>query len=266
MPHFRPKTRGIWRAHVQCEAMDPLTSAAASGMRTSLESLDLLANNLANVQTNGYKVDREFYDLYTSADALTGATDDPTQMPDIVKNWTDFSQGTLQQTSNPLDFAIGGEGFFAVNGPNGNTLYTRNGSFRLSATGQLITQDGYTVRDTKGNPIQLDANQPISVDASGTIMQAGQNVAQLQVASFTDLGQLTKQGASNFRFNGQANAIKRAPGEVQQGKVEGSNVTTAESAVRLVTVMRQFEMLQKAMSIGTDMNRQAVEEVARSGQ
>src|SRR5581483_11974193 len=103
--------------------MDPLTSAAASGMRANLQSLDLLANNLANAQTNGYKLDREFYDMYTSADAVAGGDNDPTRMPDIVKNWTDYSQGSLQQTSNPLDFAISGQGFFAANGPNNTTLY-----------------------------------------------------------------------------------------------------------------------------------------------
>jgi flagellar basal-body rod protein FlgF len=246
--------------------MDPLTSAAASGMRSSLQSLDLLANNLANVQTNGYKLDREFYDLYTSADAVAGGDYDPTRMPDIVKNWTDYSQGTLQQTSNQLDFAIAGQGFFAANGPNNTTLYTRDGSFNLNATGQLITRDGYTVRDRNGNPIQLDPNQPISVDSTGNISQNGQNVAQLQLASFGDPSQLTKQGATYFQYGGQPGGIQVATGEVQQGKLEGSNVAPAESAVRLVTVMRQFEMLQKAISIGTDMNRQAIEDVARSGQ
>jgi flagellar basal-body rod protein FlgF len=246
--------------------MDPLTSAAASGMRSSLESLDLLANNLANTQTAGYKVDREFYNMYTSADALAGGENNPTEMPDIIKNWTDFSQGTLQQTSNPLDFAIAGDGFFSVNGPAGNTLYTRNGSFRLGAAGELTTADGLAVRDVNGTAIQLDPTQPVSVDSAGNITLAGQTVAQLQLSSFADLGQLTKQGAAYFRFNGQAADVKRAPGEVEQGKVEGSNVTPAESAVRLVTVMRQFEMLQKAISIGTDMNHQAIEEVARSGQ
>jgi flagellar basal-body rod protein FlgF len=246
--------------------MDPLTSAAASGMRTSLQSLDMLANNLANVQTNGYKLDREFYDLYTSADAVAGGDYDPTRMPDIVKNWTDYSQGTLQQTSNQLDFAISGQGFFAVNGPNKTTLYTRDGSFHLNATGQLVTHDGYTVRARNGNPVQLDPAQPISVDTTGMILQAGQNVAQLQLASFGNSTELTKQGATYFQFGGQPNEIQTATGEVQQGKVEGSNVTPAESTVRLVNVMRQFEMLQKAMSIGSDMNRQSIEEVARSGQ
>ena len=99
-------------------------------MRTSLEWLNMLANNLANTQTSCYKLDREFYDLYTSQDALDGGSYDPTQMPMINKNWTDFSQGSLQQTSNQLDFAIAGDGFFTVNGPSG-PLYTRNGTFRI---------------------------------------------------------------------------------------------------------------------------------------
>jgi flagellar basal body rod protein FlgG len=246
--------------------MDPLTSAAASGMRASLQSLDMLANNMANSGTNGYKLDREFYDMYTSADALAGGDNDPTRMPDIVKNWTDYSQGALTQTSNQLDFGISGQGFFAINGPNNTTLYTRNGSFHLSPTGQLQTQDGYSVRDTKGNTIQLDSTQPVVVDSSGMIRQAGQDVAQLALNSFADLGALSKQGSSYFQFNGPASDLQAASGQIAQGRVEGSNVAPAESAVRLVSVMRQFEMLQKAISIGTDMNKQAIEEVARSGQ
>ncbi len=182
--------------------MDPLTSAAASGLRTSLQSLDMLANNLSNVQTSGYKTDREFYDLYTSPEALQAGDADPTQMPSIEKNWTDFSQGTLQQTSNQLDFGISGDGFFAVNGPSG-TLYTRNGSFRLSASGQLLTQDGYTVQDGNGNPILLDSNQPVDVDAQGTLTQGGQAVGQIQLASFKDLGGLSKQGSTYFQFGGK---------------------------------------------------------------
>ena len=246
--------------------MDPLTSAAASGMRASLQSLDMLANNLANAQTTGYKVDREFYDLYTSADALGGGDNNPTRMPDIVKNWTDYSQGALQQTANPLDLALAGQGFFAVNGPSNSTLYTRNGAFRINAAGQLVTQDGYTVLNTTGKPIQVDPAQPVTVDGGGNITQGGQNVGQLQISSFADNSALSKQGSNYFQFNGNPADIQAAPGEVEQGKVEGSNVTPAESAVRLVSVMRQFEMLQKAMSIGSDMNKQSIEEVARSGQ
>ena len=245
--------------------MDPLTSAAASGLRTSLESLDMLANNLANTQTSGYKMDREFYDLYTSDDALAGGDTNPTQMPVVQKNWTDFSQGLLQHTGAPLDFGILGEGFFAANGPSG-PLYTRNGAFLMNPSGQLTTQEGYPVRDINGKPIQLSLNVPVEVDTRGGVHQGGQNIAQLEVSSFKDLSALSKRGATYFTFNGQPSDIKPATGEIQQARVEDSNVGSAESAVRLVSVMRQFEMLQKAISIGTDMNKEAIEEVARSGQ
>jgi flagellar basal-body rod protein FlgF len=241
--------------------MDPLTSAAASGMRSSMESLDLLANNLANAQTNGYKTDREFFDLYTSEDA----TDDPVQMPNIVQNWTDYSQGTLLQTANALDFGISGDGFFSVSGPSG-TLYTRNGAFKTSPTGRLTTQDGYPVLGANNSPIQLDATQPVTVSAQGAVMQGGAVVAQLQLSSFNTPSQLVKQGANYFLYGGDPNDIGRSTGAVYQGKLEGSNVAPAEATVRLVSVMRQFEMLQKAISIGTDMNHEALEEVARIGQ
>ena len=111
--------------------MDPLTTAAASGLQARMDSLDLLANNLANTSTGGYKADREFYSTYFSPDA-TGF--DPTvgDSPVVEKRWTDFTQGPLLSTGNPTDLALSGPGFFAVNGAKG-PLYTRNGSFKISA-------------------------------------------------------------------------------------------------------------------------------------
>src|ERR1700679_189976 len=98
--------------------VDPLTSTAASGLRSSMESLDLLANNLANVQTSGFKSDREFYTLYAASEAAEPGAYDPTQMPEIERNWTDYAQGNVRQTGNPTDIAISGTGFFTVSGPS----------------------------------------------------------------------------------------------------------------------------------------------------
>lgn len=245
--------------------MDPLTAAATSGLRSSLESLDMLSNNLANVTTTGYKLDREFFDLYTSADAQEPGAYDPTQMPTVQKNWTDFSQGLIQHTGNDMDTAILGEGFFTVKGPSGK-LYTRNGAFLLSTAGQLITQEGYPLLDSNGNPIQIDPTVSLQIDTKGGVHQAGQTVGTMAMVSFADPHQLSKRGSTYFAYNGSDTDISVAPGEVQQDRIEASNVGSADSAVRLVTVMRQFEMLQKAISIGTDMNKEALEEVARSGQ
>src|SRR4051812_1978263 len=111
--------------------MDNLTIAATSGLRSRMESLDLLANNLANAGTHGFKRDQEFYSLYSGADsedAMNGGAS--STLPTIEKQWTDFTPGTIQVTGNPLDIAIGGEGFLAVSGPNG-TLYTRAGNLQV---------------------------------------------------------------------------------------------------------------------------------------
>jgi flagellar basal-body rod protein FlgG len=244
--------------------MDPLTSAATSGLRSTVQSLDMLANNLANVQTSGYKTDREFYDLYTSPDALEPGAYDPTQMPNIQKNWTDYSQGTLQLTSGEFDMGLSGDGFFSVNSPSG-PLYTRNGAFRLNAQRQLVNDEGYTVRGSDGNPLVVDPTQVLEVNKQGGLVQGGQVIGQLALTSFAQNSKLTKQGVNYFHFSGSNTDMRPSTADVEQGKLEVSNVSNAESAVRLVTVMRHFETLQKAITIGTEMNKQAIEEVARSG-
>src|ERR1041385_5684143 len=106
--------------------MDSLTATAASGLRSRMESLELLANNVANATTGGYKADREFFSLYLAPDAQD--SEPPTTMPVIERPWIDLSQGVLQSTGNSLDVALSGTGFFSVAGPAG-PLYTRNGSF-----------------------------------------------------------------------------------------------------------------------------------------
>ena len=127
--------------------MDTMTATAASGLRSRMESLELLANNVANATTGGYKSDREFYSLYAAPEAQD--SDPISTMPVIERPWTDMSQGIVNSTGNPLDVALSGKGFFSVAGPNG-PLYTRNGSFRLAADGKLVTTDGYPVLGVSG--------------------------------------------------------------------------------------------------------------------
>ena len=241
--------------------MDQVSVTAASGLQSRMEALDLVANNLANTTTGGFKLDREFYSVFTAADEDgDGAS---TKLPLIQKQWTDFSQGVLTPTGNALDLALSGKGFFAVNGPSG-PLYTRNGSFQLSPSGQLTTSDGYAVRDISGQPIQSQSQAPLEVGADGSITQGGQALGQLQVVDFPDPSVLQKLGNSYFMpGNPKTVPVLATDTTVQQGKTENSNVAPAESAVRLVGLMRQFEMLQKAITITTDMNKQALTEVAR---
>ncbi len=224
-----------------------------------MESLDLLANNLANAETGGYKIDREFFNIYTSDEALENT--DASQMPVIEKNYTDFSQGILSTTSNPLDFAIQGGGFFALNTPAG-TSYTRNGMFRLSTTGTIVSVDGYNVEDANGQAIVVNPSLPVEVTPGGQVIQSGQQIAQMSLVDFGQ-AELVKQGKTMFRPANPSVKPKPGNGQILQGKVEGSNVTTSESTVRLVNVMRQFEMLQKAANIAGEMDRKSISDVAK---
>jgi len=243
--------------------MDPLTTSAASGMRAREEALDMLANNIANAATPGFKLDRENYNRYISEAAADGS-DMPSAAPVLERNWTDFSQGALTPTGNSLDLALEGKGFFVVDGPNG-PLYTRSGGFHMSPTGRLESQEGYAVKvvDAKGAPVKLDPTMPVEVAKDGSVLQGGNTIGKLALADFQDTGALQKLGRTYFQVNGPISATVLNGTGVRQGSLEAANVVPSENAVRLVSVMRQFEMLQRAVTIAGDMNRKAIEEVAR---
>jgi flagellar basal body rod protein FlgG len=255
--------------------MDPLLVSAASGMKARMEVLDLLANNIANSGTTGFKADREFYSLYEQ------------QLPLVGNRWTDFSQGTLLATDNPLHLALSGPGFFALNGSAG-TVYSRSGSFQISKSNQLETSDGYTLRNARdeGRPIKVDPALEIVIGKDGVVTQAGQPVGQIEIGEIPSAADaVAKLGSTYFALTsgarvglpgvglpgvglpgvGLQGAARATPTEVLQGQLEQSNVPVADTAVRLVGVMRQFEMLQKAMNIGSQMSKEAIQEVARVG-
>jgi len=242
--------------------MDPLLINAASGMKARMDSLDMLANNMANSGTAGFKTDREFYNLYEQS------------LPTVERQYTDFSQGQLLPTSNPLNAALNGKGFFALNSPSG-TVYTRNGSFKVSTANQLETPEGYTLRNAldNGKPIIVDPIQAIDIAKDGTVSQSGQTIGQIEIAQpASPSDSLKKLGNTYFALVDKDGAVPLAAGnsggssqdiEVLQGQLEQSNVPVADSAVKLVSSMRQFEMMQKAINLGTEMNKQAISEVAK---
>jgi flagellar basal-body rod protein FlgF len=242
--------------------MDQLTATAASGMRSRIEALDLLANNISNTGTTGYKADREFYNLYTGAEAESQTT-----LPNVERNWIDFSQGMLKETGNPFDVGLAGRGFLSADSPNG-ILYTRNGSLRLSPAGVLVTADGYRVSaNTPNGRIQATSGAEagtLVIQKDGSVLQGGQLLGQLTLTDWPKPETLEKQGGTYFRLVDSTLRPVAATGvEVYQGRLESSNTGPADAAVRLVGVLRQFEMLQKAVNLGAEMNRRAVEDVAR---
>lgn len=233
--------------------MDPLLLTAASGMKARMESLDMLANNVANSGTSGFKADHEFYGIFRG------------ELPVVETRWTDFSQGSVLPTGNPLDLALDGKGFFALNSPGG-VVYSRTGNFQISKTNQLATAEGYTLRNTRNNgqPMAVDPKLPVEIDRAGIVRQSGQEIGQIEISGFEDAPRkLSKLGTSYFSNAGVA-AKPEAETVIRQGAIEQSNVPVTDGAVRLIDVMRQFEMLQRAMSVGAEMNKRAVDEVART--
>ena len=244
--------------------MDQTLLTAAAGMRSRLETLELISNNIANVDTAGFKADREFYNLFAAAEAEANVWGEVNWMPVVEASVIDFRQGILTRTAAPLDAALEGPGFFVVEGSQGK-LYTRNGGFRRSRAGRLETADGsYPVLGDDNRSINLPAGE-IKIGEDGTVWTGRQSAGRLQVVEFLSPQALTKVGYSYFQPSVET-PRPAARTLVQQGHLEGANVNPAEMAVRLVEVTRQFEMLSRAATVvANDMNRRGVDEIPRSG-
>lgn len=228
-----------------------------------MESLDLLAHNLANTTTAGFKAEKELYRQYIAEEAAEGQ---PVTAPVMEGRWTDFSQGAIQSTGRSLDFALAGRGFFVAKKPDAQLLYTRAGSFHVSKDGRLETRDGYEIeiRTPDRKPLRLDPRLDVEVSADGEIRQAARPVGNLRVVDFGIEESHEKLAGNYFRFSSQQpRPVDIENPDVRQGHLEQSNVAGPEIGVRLVNVMRQFEMLQRALQLGGEMNRRAIEEVSK---
>ena len=244
--------------------MDAFTISAASGMRARLESLEMLANNLANQSSPGFKSDRETYSLYVAPEAGELHDESAVQSPAapvIESNWTDLRQGTLRQTGAPFDVALNGPGFFVVRSERGDLL-TRNGNFKLAPTGTLETHDGYAVLDDQRRPIQIRQGATFEINQQGEIREEGILTGRLGIASLARETNLSKQAGTYFSMTDAAQLSPIPTASVSQGYLENSNLAPAEGAVRLVHILRQFESLTKAVQIHAEMNRRS-DDVAR---
>jgi flagellar basal-body rod protein FlgF len=253
----------VLAANLQCwySLMDQISVLAAAGMQSRMQSLDLVANNLANSSTSGYKTDGEFYTMFTTEAAGEDGSG-PTSVPMIQRQWTDFAPGLLEPTNNPLDFGLAGKGFFVVQGPSG-PLYTRNGNFRFSTTGALVTGEGYPLLQQNGQPFHANTSQPLEVSRDGDITQNGASIGRIHFVDFQSTSSLTKFGSNYFNNATGQDALEAVGAQVYQGKIEASNVSASKGAVSIVGLTRQFEMMQKAITLSNDMGKKAIEEVAK---
>ena len=167
---------------------------------------------------------------------------------------TNFKTGELRPTGNPLDFALEGKGFFEVQLPNGEHAFTRDGEFHLSAQGQLVTKQGYTVLGD-GGPLQFDPSNThaLTISATGEVSQGGDVKGKLKLAEFNNPQLLTALGSGMFRADNPNLQPSTTPAtQVRQGFIEASNISTTSEMVSLITAMRAFEANQKVIQMQDD--------------
>lgn len=233
--------------------------------------LEAVANNIANLNTTGFKADGTVFAEYlmpVARENKFAAADSRVSFVHDRATWHDLSPGPLQHTGNPLDLAIDGDAFFAVQTANGER-YTRNGSFQVNATGQLVTSDGDPVLG-EGGPIQFQtSDNKINIAEDGTIrVREGEKATvdsargKLRLVSFANPAALRKDGSSRFRAptDVQPQATTRA--RVMQGALEKSNVRAVVEMSRMVEITRTYTQIAALLQQGSDLRRSAIEKLA----
>ena len=232
---------------------------AATGLSNQQKRVDTIANNIANINTTGFKKTRvDFKDaLYTTMQNPTGEQTNLQKGSGVMIGATtiDYSGGNIVTTENNLDFALQGEGFFALRNAQGEEVYTRNGSFNQSADGYLVSANGDYVLDQKNNRIRFTGEGEITVSSNGIVSQGDTAIGAIKVVDFENKNGLLPVGDSCF-------AVSVASGQpenvtdytVRQGAVEGSNVNLAQELTLLIRTQRAYTMASKALQTADDMD------------
>ena len=247
--------------------MNPALWAAKTGLDAQQTRMSVVANNLANVNTSGFKKGRAVFEdlLYQNVRQVGASTSQDTQAPSGVSLGTGvrvvateklYTQGSLSQTGNSFDIAIQGRGFFQVLLPDGTLGYTRDGSFQLNSQGELVTSSGYHVQPGITIPA---AAQSVTIGNDGvvTVAVAGQSaptqVGQLQLTDFINPTGLQPRGENLLVESASSGTAQTGNpglnglGSIQQGSVEGSNVNVVEEMVNMIETQRAYEMNTKAI-------------------
>jgi len=246
--------------------------SAASGMQAQQLNVDNIANNLANVNTAGFKKDRvDFQDvIYQTLKSPGASATEGLQIPTglhvglgvrPVATQKIFTQGNMQQTGNPLDLVIEGEGFFQISMPDGTTAYTRDGGFKRDSQGNLVTSDGYTLQPAITIPAEA---ADINVGDDGTVTytisgQSGvQQAGKIDIVRFANPAGLNPVGKNLFtQSDASGDPITDGVGTIAQGWLEMSNVQVVDEMVNMITAQRAYEINSKAIQASDQMLEQA---------
>jgi len=226
--------------------------------------LDVVSNNVANINTTGYKGDTAVFEEYLMPtarhDSFPGKHSKLSYVHDRATSH-DLSQGPLRQTGNPLDIAIDGKEFFVVETPKGER-YTRNGSFQLNNVGELVTSEGYRVVGDRGPIVFRPDDKDIAINGDGTITVPNGTRGKLRLVTFEDPQNLQKDGFSTFRAGDNQQAQQALRPHVVQGSIEMSNVKGVLEMTRLIEVSRAYTQTATLLQQHGDMRKSAIERLA----
>jgi flagellar basal-body rod protein FlgF len=233
--------------------------------------LDVIANNLANVNTSGFKAEKSIFEQYLRSNAREDNFIGVDRRVSFVQDratWHDLAQGSTQQTNNPLDLVIDGDAFFAVQAQGGER-YTRNGSLQINNVGQLVTTDGNPVIGT-GGPITLqpgDSDLSVSGDGTVTVREAGNPQAnsirgKLRIVSFDRPQQLVKSGSNLFSAPAGVTASQTTTSRIIQGAVEKSNVSSVGEMTKMLEVTRTYTNIAQILQQQNDLQKAAIDRLA----
>ena len=254
---------------------------AASGGTKQLRKLDAISNNIANISTQGFKREMLVYEEKkapfngssligsNSSNLLTLQNSDPAvSYVQVTQSLTDFTQGPLIKTDNPLDVAIEGEGFFSVNTPTGNR-YTRSGNFQLDDLGQLVDKRGNTILTQSDEPILIPfGTRQVTIGQDGSVFGGteldSESLGQIKIVKFDNPQVLKKEGEGFYKLsNSSVKEIRVNDAKVLQGFTETSNANVIHEMTQMIETVRQLEAYQKIMQSIDEADDQSVNSLGR---
>jgi len=244
--------------------MDNALYVGLSRQMVLRRQLDIVANNIANADTSGFKVEELMQKVNPAEPAYTLQGPRPVKFVGEDGVIRDFGQGALRRTDAPFDLAIEGKGFFQVQSPNG-PLYTRDGAFRVDDNGTLVAQNGYPVMDDGGGSVTLDPTLgQVSISQDGTITQGTTRVGKLGVVNFQTLAALQKTGDNFYRNTSNQQPAPAEGSKIRQGMLEGSNVNSILEISKMIEISRAYEQMAKIMDSNTELSKSAVQRMGKA--
>jgi len=240
--------------------MDNTRYVALTNQVSLWNKLDMISNNIANMNTTGYKREEPVFSEYLSkANNSTNNTLNNTHFVQNLGTFRDISEGTFIPTGNDLDIAIHGDAFFSVRTDEGER-YTKKGAFTINNENQITTNDGFVLLSNSNEPITIDPDETeITVTKDGSILQGTQNIGKIKLVEFSDMKELSKTHSGLYKSQSHNPTKEATNSSLEQGMIEKSNVNSIVEMTKLIEVQRAYERAQNVIDIEHERQSDAIQ-------